>query len=64
MLEQRYSFADFNKKLTSEATWLESVSAKLTTEAANCPNTMKHHNLSDASADFAKAAAKLKEIVL
>lgn len=59
MLQQRYAFADFNKKITSEATWLESVSVKLAAEAAKFPNTMKHHNLSDASADFAKAAAKL-----
>lgn len=64
MLQQRYAFADFNKKLSSETIWLESVSTKLAAEAAKFPNTMKHHNLSDASADFAKAAAKLKETVL
>lgn len=64
MLEQRYSIADFNKKLTSEATWLESVSTKLAAEAANFPKTMQNHNLSNASAAFAKAATKLKETVL
>lgn len=64
MLEQRYSLADFNKKLTSEATWLESVSTNLAAEAANFPKTMQNHNLSNASAAFAKAATKLKETVL
>lgn len=64
MLEQRYAFADFNKKLASESTWLESVSVKLAAEAAKFLNTMKRHNLSNASDDFAKAAAKLKEVVL
>ncbi len=55
MLERRYKFADYNKKLFDESTWLENVSIKLTTEAVKFPNTMKSHNLLKAAADFTKA---------